>query len=199
MFLETIAPAAAQDRIAEIYGMEKAALGFVTAATRSWTARPDLLPLFQDFFEGVQRNFSLSTRDWCLITLAAAKRVPSTYCSYAYGRRLIKHLGSKEAVLAVHADHRNAGLSPRDVAMLDYAVKVVTAASSIGEPDIAGLREAGFSDTQICDIALCASLRCFMSRFFDALGATPEPAFFDADDRFRAALTVGRVPATSPA
>jgi SAM-dependent methyltransferase len=56
----------------------------------------------------------------------------------------------------------------------------------------ARLRAAGFTDRQICDIALCAALRCFMSRFFDAVGASPEPPFFDRDEAFRTALTVGK-------
>jgi len=60
-------------------------------------------------------------------------------------------------------------------------------------PDLLpSLRRHGFSDPQIGDIALCASLRCFMSRFFEATGAGPEAPFIDDDESFRAALTVGR-------
>lgn len=54
------------------------------------------------------------------------------------------------------------------------------------------LRAVGFTDQQICDIALCASFRCFVSRFFDAMGAGPEAAFIDSDERFRTAMTVGK-------
>jgi hypothetical protein len=46
---------------------------------------------------------------------------------------------------------------------------------------------------QICDIALCTAFRCFVSRFFDAVGAGPEPAFVDADANFRRAMTVGNL------
>jgi len=42
------------------------------------------------------------------------------------------------------------------------------------------------------DIALCASLRCFMSCFFDAVGAKPEGFFLDEDETFRGALVVGK-------
>jgi Ca2+-binding RTX toxin-like protein len=44
----------------------------------------------------------------------------------------------------------------------------------------------------ICDIPLGASFRCFVSRFFDAVGAGTEPALIDADELFRSAMTVGR-------
>jgi hypothetical protein len=46
--------------------------------------------------------------------------------------------------------------------------------------------------TEICDIAPCASFRCFVSRFFDAVGAGPEAAFINSDEEYRTAMTVGK-------
>jgi uncharacterized peroxidase-related enzyme len=192
MFLKTIAEADATGRIAEIYAQEKAKFGFVMAATACWTARPGLLPVFEDFFDRVKAGFTLGPRDWRLITFIAAKHVPSTYCAHVYGRQLRADLGSADAVLAVLRDYRAAGLSGRDVAMLAFAEVVVTNASSVTPQHIDRLRDVGFTDPQICDIALCASLRCFMSRFYDATGAGPEDFFLDADETVRTALTVGR-------
>jgi uncharacterized peroxidase-related enzyme len=192
VFLKTIAEADATGPIAEIYAQEKAKFGFVMAATTCWTARPDLLPVFEDFFNKVKAGFTLSPRDWRLITFVAAKHVPSTYCAQVYGKQLRADLGSADAVLAVLRDYRAAGLSDRDVAMLAFAETVVTNASRVTQADIDRLHGAGFTDPQICDIALCASLRCFMSRFYDATGAGPEPYFLDADETVRTALTVGR-------
>jgi uncharacterized peroxidase-related enzyme len=194
MYLETIAEDDATGRIAEIYARQKSQLGFVMNASRCLTARPDLLPLYTDFIDQLRGNFSLGLKAWRLITLIAARHVPSTYCSYVYARQLVDDLGTKQAVLAVHRDFRNAGLSVREVEMLAYAEKIATDASKVTERDIERLREAGFGDREICDIALCASFRCFVSRLFDAIGAGPEPAFVDADEEFRRALTVGRSP-----
>lgn len=192
MYLETIAEADATGAIAEIYRHQKANFGFLMQADQCWTTRPDLLPLFTRFFEGVKAGFSLGTREWRLVTLIAARQVPSSYCSHVYGRLLAGELGSKEAVLAIHRDFRSAGLPAKDVAMLAYAEKIARNASEVTKADIEGLRAAGFSDRQICDIALCAALRCFMSRFFDAVGAEPEPFFLDEDERFRKAMAVGK-------
>jgi len=192
MYLKTIADEEAEGRIAELYASQKNQNGFVMAAMRCWTARPDLLPIYQEFYDQVRGGFSLSQRDWRLITLIAAKHVPSTYCSLVYGRQLIAELGSKEAVLAVQRDFHSAGLSERDRAMLSYAEKISKDASRVSEGDIETLRAVGFSDTQICDIALCACFRCFVSRFFDAVGASPEPTFADVDPDFRGAMTVGK-------
>jgi len=192
MFLQTVAEKDATGAIAEAYRKEKADAGFVPESARCFTTRPDLLPLFHAFFEGVRGGFSLEGRDWCLVTLIAAKQIQSTYCSHVYSQRLTALLGSKDEVLAIQRDYRTAGLPERDLAMLAYAEKIATEAHRVGQADIDRLRAAGFSDRQICDIALCASFRCLISKFVDATGAVPEPAFVDKDEAFRAAMTVGR-------
>lgn len=192
MFLQSIEEDEATGRVAEIYEKQKAQLGFVMEAAKCFTAHPDLLPIYTDFSDRIRAGFSLGLREWRLITLIAAKQIPSTYCSHVYGKQLIDDLGSKEAVVAVQSDFRKAGLPDKDVAMLSYAEKVARDASGISQADIDALRAAGFSDRQICDIALCAAFRCFVSRFFDAVGAGTEPAFIDSDESFRSAMTVGR-------
>ncbi|MFE0755722.1 carboxymuconolactone decarboxylase family protein [Inquilinus sp. NPDC058860] len=193
MFVETIREEDATGEVAESYAADRARLGFVMSATTCWTARPDLLPAWEAFYAQVKASFSLSPRDWRLITFIAAKQVPSTYCSMVYGRMLVDDLGSRDKVLAVQADFRTAGLGERDTAMLAYADAVARDASRITRQDVDALRAAGFRDVQIADIALCASLRCFMARFFDATGAGPEAAFIDPDG-FAIALAVGRKP-----
>ena len=192
MYLQTIAEQEATGRVAETYREQKKNFGFLMEADKCWTTRPDLLPTFAEFFDKVKGGFSLGTREWRLITLIAAKQVPSTYCSHVYGKLLADDLGSKDAVLAIHRDFRNAGLSDQDVAMLAYAEKIARNASEVSQADIDGLRSVGFTDQQICDIALCASFRCFLSRFVDAVGAAPEPFFLDRDERFRTAMNVGK-------
>jgi len=192
MFLKTIGEADATGQIAEVYRAQKAQNGFVMSALQCWTARPDLLPIYLEFSDKIRAGFSLSPRDWRLITLIAAKHVPSTYCSHVYGRQLIADFGSKEAVLAVQRDFRSADLSERDVEMLAYAETISKDASLVTHAQIERLRSVGFTDVQICDIALCAAFRAFVARFFDATGAGPEPAFVDTDADFRSAMTVGR-------
>ena len=191
MFLNTVGPDEATGEIADIYAKEVASMGFLMEATRCWTTRPEVLPLFEHFSEGVKANFSLGMRGWRLITLIAAKQVPSTYCSHVYARTLARDLG-KQQVLAIQRDFRNAGLSAKDVAMLAYAEQVARDASRITANHIDALREHGFTDIEISDIALCASIRSFVSRFFDATGATPEPVFLDDDPEFRTAMTVDK-------
>ena len=192
MFLKTIAESEATGAIAEIYARQKAQMGFVMETAKCMTTRPDLLPVYMEFVAKVRGGFSLGERGWKLITFIVAKHVPSTYCSMVYGQQLVADLGSKEKVLAVQRDFRNAGLSQKDVAMLAYAEKIALDASCITQADVDRVRAAGFTDHEICDIALCAAFRCFISRFFDATGAAPESAYIDPDETFRTAMTVGK-------
>jgi hypothetical protein len=140
MFLKTIAEADASGRVAEIYAEDVRDMGVLMSATTCWTVRPDLLPLWTDFLEGVKAGFTLSPRDWRLITFIAAIEVPSTYCVMVYAQRLIADLGTKEAVLALRRDFRRAGLPERDVAMLAFAQKVARAAHEVTQADTDALR-----------------------------------------------------------
>ena len=192
MFLQTVAEEDATGAIAEVYAKEKAGAGFVPEAARCLSTRPDIPLLFDTFFDGIKANFSLSGRDWCLITFVAAKHLRSTYCSQVYSQRLLALGESRETLLAIQYGGRTAALTDKDMAMLAYAEKVAVAADRITQSDIDRLRAFDFTDRNIFDIALCASFRCMLSKMVDATGAVPEPAFHDSDEAFRAAMTVGR-------
>jgi len=138
----------------------------------------------------IRDGFSLGLLNFRLITLIAAKHVPSSYCSHMYFRSCSK-LMEREQVLAVHRDYRNAGLSAQQVEMLAYAEQITVDASRITQADIDRLRAVGFTDVNIADIALAASFRNFMSRYFDAVGATVEEQFLDPDPAVRSQLDVG--------
>ena len=54
MFLQTIGEQDASGRVAEIYAAPRAQMGFVMAATRCMTTRPDLLPTYTDFSDRIR-------------------------------------------------------------------------------------------------------------------------------------------------
>ena len=191
MYIKTVSDAEAEGEIAQIYADERAAMGRVMNATRCWSARPDMLAPIEHLLHQLRDGFSLGLVNFRLITLIVAKHVPSSYCSHVYFRTLSKLLG-RDTVLAIHRDFRNAGLTEAEVAMLAYAEQIAVDASKITQADIDDLRAAGLSDLNIADIALAASYRCFMSRYFDAVGATVEPDFLDDDPEVRAELAVGK-------
>ena len=191
MYLKTITPEEATGELAELYAAEIKGMGRVMEATSCWSARPDMILPVERLLHQMRDHFSLGLVNFRLITLVAAKYVPSSYCEHVYFYSLSKMIG-RDQTLAVQADYRNAGLTDQQVAMLDYAAQITRDASKITEADIDCLRAVGFSDLNIADIALAASYRNFMSRYFDAVGATVEPEFLDADPAIRDRMAVGR-------
>jgi uncharacterized peroxidase-related enzyme len=190
MFIRTIAPAEAEGEIASIYANEVASMGRVMQATQCWSARPDTLAPVEHLLHQIRDGFSLGLINFRLITLIAAKSVPSSYCSHVYFKALSGMIG-REQTLAVHRDFRNAGLSNQQVAMLAYAEQITINASRIRQDDIDSLRAVGLTDINIADIALAASFRNFLSRYFDAVGAEVERDFLDGDLNVRNELSVG--------
>ncbi|MCV2873266.1 hypothetical protein OEZ71_13280 [Defluviimonas sp. WL0050] len=191
MFIKTIEPEDATGELAKLYSAEVASMGLVMQATQCWSARPDVILPIESLLHQLRDGFSLGLLNFRLITFVAAKFVPSSYCSHVYFRALSQALG-RETALAIRRDHRNAGLSDKEVAMLDYAAQISQDASRVIEADIQRLRVLGFSDLNIADIALAASFRAFVSRYFDAVGAMVEPQFLDTDPEVRDELSVGR-------
>jgi len=142
MFLQTVAEEDATGAIAEVYRKEKAGAGFVPEAARCLSTRPDMPPLFDAFFDGIKANFSLSGREWCLITFVAAAHLRSTYCSQVYSKRLLALGESKETLLAMTRLTRfrsrpmkssSDAYAPRRIAPLRYGVR-----PSTGRPTYAG-------------------------------------------------------------
>jgi uncharacterized peroxidase-related enzyme len=194
MFIKTVEPEEAVGEIAELYRAETASMGVVMQATQCWSARPDVILPIEKLLHQIRDGFSLGVLNFRLITLVAAKFVPSSYCTHVYFQVLSQALG-REKTLAISRDYKNAGLADKEVAMLDYAAQISQDASLVTEADIQKLHSHGFSDLNIADIALAASFRAFLSRYFDAVGATVEPQFLDADPTVREELSVGRKPA----
>ena len=72
-------------------------------------------------------------------------------------------------------DYSQAALPQADRAMLDFAVRLTRAPSSMTEADVAALRAQGFSDTAIHDVVQVTALFNFYNRLADGLGIDPEP------------------------
>ncbi len=79
-----------------------------------------------------------------------------------------------ELVEQLSADYTAAPLSPADRAMLDYAAKLTLHPSTMTEADILALRNAGFDDRAILDMAQIIAYYAYVNRIADGLGVTLE-------------------------
>ena len=190
MFIKTIEPGEATGELAALYEAEAKSMGHIMQATQCWSARPDIIIPVENLLHQIRDGFSLGLLNFRLITFVAAQHVPSSYCSHVYFRALSGMIG-RDQTLAVRRDFRNAGLDNQQIEMLAYTEQIMRNASQITDADIQRLRNVGFTDLNIADIALAASFRSFMSRYFDAVGARVEPEFLDSDPVVRAEMAVG--------
>jgi uncharacterized peroxidase-related enzyme len=189
-FIETIPEEDAPDRVAKIYEANRDARGGVPNYVRAFSLHPQLFEAWRELNGAVKGEMDL--RRYELATLAAARRLRSSYCALAHGSVLVDRFMSQEELLDLVADHRHAGLDEVDVAVIDLAEKVAGDATAVTPDDIDRLRSLGFSDRDILDVATAAAVRCFYSKLLDALGVQPDARFADLDPPMRDALAVGR-------
>jgi uncharacterized peroxidase-related enzyme len=195
-YVETVAEADATGALAEIYEADKAHRGYLPNYTRAFSARPEVYAAWRQLNVAIRDNMDL--RRYELATVAAARRLRSSYCALAHGSVLADKFFDAPELEAVVADHHAAGLDEVDVAVMDLADKVAADATSVTQEDIDRLRALGLSDPEIFDVVAAAAARCFFSKSLDALGAEPDSAYAQLEPGLRDALTVGR-PIASPA
>jgi hypothetical protein len=75
---------------------------------------------------------------------------------------------------------------------MDLAEKIVDDATAIGDADLKPLRDLGLTETEIFDVVLAASIRCFFAKVTDAMGVLPDASFRELDPQVQEALVVGR-------
>ena len=155
---------------------------------RAFAERPDVYAAWGGLLGAIKANMDL--RRYELVTLAAARRLRSSYCSLAHGKVLAEQFG--EPVGDIARDRRDAGLDEVDVAVMDFAERVVDDASSIDETELQRLRDLGLSDAEIMDVVLAAAARCFFAKTTDALGVLPDASYRELDPELREVLVVGR-------
>jgi uncharacterized peroxidase-related enzyme len=75
---------------------------------------------------------------------------------------------------AVQDDYRSAGLTAREVGLLDFAEKLTRHPSGMLRNDLDALLQYGFTDEQLVDAVHCISYFNFINRVLDGLGVDPE-------------------------
>jgi uncharacterized peroxidase-related enzyme len=114
-------------------------------------------------------------REMIVVATSAANQCP--YCVVAHGAVL--RIRAKDARIAdfLATNYRKAEVTPRQRAMLDYAMKVALDSASVAEADRAALREHGFDDDAIWDISAIAAFFAMSNRLANAMGIAPNPEF----------------------
>jgi uncharacterized peroxidase-related enzyme len=196
-FIRTIPVEQATGDARAMYERSQTRGGYVPNYAKVFSHRPEVMAAWGALLASIRGN--LEARQYELVTLAAARALRSSYCMLAHGSVLREKFYSPAQLTAIAADFRHADLAPSDVAMMAFAERVARDAAAITEAEVQTLREHGFTDAQVFDIAAAAAARCFFSKLVDALGGLPDSAFGQLEDELKRELTPGRpISAESP-
>ena len=115
-------------------------------------------------------------REMIVTTTSAANSC--LYCVVAHGA--ILRIYEKKPLVAdqVAVNYRKADITPRQRAMLDFAMKVCLRSHEVDEADFAPLHAHGFSDEDIWDIAAITAFFGLSNRMASFSGMVPNPEFY---------------------
>ena len=138
--------------------------------------------------ETVGRDSGLTKGEREMIVTATSAANNCLYCVVAHGA--ILRIYEKKPMVAdqVAINWRKADITPRQRAMLEFALKVCQRSQEVDEADFAALREHGFDDEDAWDIAAITAFFGMSNRLANATGMRPNSEFY----------LMGRVPRSKP-
>jgi len=168
-------PADIRDRILAV--QEKA--GFVPNVFLALAHRPDEFRAFFAYHDALmERQSGLSKAEMEMIVVATSGDNRCQYCVVAHGAVL--RIRAKNPLVAdqVAVNYRKADISDRQKAMLDFAIKVSKDSGSLDDADFVVLRDHGFSDEDIWDIAGITAFFGLSNRMANFLSMRPNAEFY---------------------
>jgi uncharacterized peroxidase-related enzyme len=168
-------PTDIRERIAKV--QEKA--GFVPNVFLVLARRPDEFRAFFAYYDALMlREGGLTKAEKEMIVVATSSANHCLYCIVAHGA--ILRVYSKRPLLAdqVAANYLKADLSPRERAILDFALKVATASHEVGAGDFGALHAHGLGNEDAWDIGGIAAFFALSNRMANLTGMRPNDEFY---------------------
>lgn len=154
--------------------------GFVPNVFLALARRPAEWRAFFAYHDALmlKEEGSLTKGDREMIVTATSAANQCLYCVVAHGALL--RIYEKKPLVAdqVAVNYRKADITPRQRAMLDFAMKVCERSHEIEEADFAALHAHGFDDEDIWDIAAITAFFGLSNRLASFSGMQPNPEFF---------------------
>ena len=153
--------------------------GFIPNVFLALARRPEEFRAFFAYHDALMEKPSgLSKAEREMIVVATSGVNQCQYCVVAHGA--ILRIRAKNPLIAdqVAVNHRKADISPRQRAMLDFAVKVAERSQAIEDADYEALKAHGFSDDDAWDMAAIAALFAMSNRLANAFSIRPNDEFY---------------------
>jgi uncharacterized peroxidase-related enzyme len=141
--------------------------------------RPDEFRAFFAYHDALmEKAGGLTKAEREMIVVATSGANDCLYCVVAHGAILRIRAKAPRLAEQVAINHRKAEITPRQSAMLDFALKVATRSAEICDEDYAILSGHGFSDDDAWDIAAIAAMFAMSNRLANAFGIRPNDEFY---------------------
>jgi len=153
--------------------------GFVPNVFLAWAHRPDEFRAFFAYHDALlEKPGGLTKAEREMIVVATSSVNHCHYCVVAHGA--ILRVRAKNPLVAdqIAINYLNAELTPRQRAMLDFAVKVARRSQEISDADFEAVRRHGFSEEDIWDIGAIAALFALSNRMANMLALRPNAEFY---------------------
>jgi uncharacterized peroxidase-related enzyme len=153
--------------------------GFVPNVFLGFAHRPDEFRAFFAYHDALLlRESGLSKGDKEMIIVATSGANQCLYCVVAHGALLRIYEKAPLVADQVATNYRKADITPRQKAMLDFAMKVCENSAAVDEADFAALRAHGFSDEDAWDIAGITALFGLSNRMASMMSLRPNDEFY---------------------
>jgi uncharacterized peroxidase-related enzyme len=153
--------------------------GFIPSVFLTLAYRPDEFRAFFAYHDALMdKDGGLSKAEREMIVVATSSANQCQYCVIAHGA--ILRIRAKNPLIAdqVAVNYRKADITPRQTAMLDFAMQVALEAHTVSDADFATLASHGFSDDDIWDIAAIAAFFALSNRMANVTGMRPNDEFY---------------------
>lgn len=153
-------------------------LGMIPNVLAAYTFNQEKMRNFSNFYNELMLGESgLSKLEREMIAVVVSSANHCFYCLVAHGQAVRRLSGDPALGELLVMNYRAAKLDTRQRAMLDFAVKLTEAPDRIDEPDRQALREAGFSEHDIFDIASTAAFFNMTNRVASGIAMMPNPQY----------------------
>jgi len=153
-------------------------LGLVPNVLRAYAFDIQKLNAFTTIYnETMLADSGLSKLEREMIAVVVSSINRCWYCQVAHGAAVRELSGDPALGEAMVMNYRAAGLDQRQRAMLDFATLLTTSSADVKESDRAALRDAGFSDRDIFDIAAVAGFFNMTNRIASAIDMRPNDEY----------------------
>jgi uncharacterized peroxidase-related enzyme len=153
--------------------------GFIPNVFLTLAYRPDEFRAFFAYHDALmERESGLTKAEREMIVVATSSANQCHYCVIAHGAILRIRAKNPQIADQIAVNYRKADITPRQRAMLDFAMKVSKEAHLVSEADFADIAGHGFSDDDIWDIAAISAFFALSNRMANVTSMRPNDEFY---------------------